>query len=317
VTCYFEEGVEPLLTKYIIKRILTLIPLLFVISIDVFLFVHLIPGNPARLIAGPQATGEEVQVVYEKLGLDKPILTQYVDFIGGIFQGDLGDSMKTGEPVFDMIKKKFMPTFWLTLFSMIWAVLFGVAIGTISAVKNNKWQDNVGMFFAVSGISMPSFWLGLLLIVLFSVTLGWLPTGGAESWKSYILPVLTLGTTVAAIVARFARSSVMDTLKTDHVRTARSKGLHENKIIWKHVLRNAMIPIVTMAGLEFGFLLGGSIVVETVFTWPGLGRLLIDSIEFRDFNVIQALLLLFSLEFIFINLIVDILYGVLNPQIRL
>lgn len=302
--------------KYTIKRLLGIIPILFLVSIFIFLFVHLIPGDPARLIAGQDATIEDIENIRKELGLNKPIHIQYVDFITGIFKGDLGNSLKTGRPVIDEIAMRFMPTFWLTVWSMVWAVLIGLIIGVISATKRNKWQDYLGMFTAVSGISMPSFWLGLLLVQLFAVKLGWLPTGGLESWKSYILPSLTLGSGVAAVVARFSRSSLMDVLKDDYIRTGRAKGLNENKVVWKHALKNAMIPVVTMTGLQFGFLLGGSVVIETVFSWPGLGRLLIDSVAFRDYPVIQAEMLLFALQFILINLIVDLIYGFLNPQIR-
>lgn len=302
--------------RYLTKRLITIIPILFFVSIFIFLFVHLIPGDPARLVAGPDASYEDIKLIRKDLGLDKPLYEQYVNFIGNLFQGDLGTSLKTKQPVLKEIGIRFMPTFWLTLWSMVWAVIIGLIIGIISAKKRNKWQDYAGMFGAVSGISLPSFWLGLILIQFFSVKLGWFPTGGLESWKSYILPSLTLGTSVAAVIARFSRSSVMDVLKEDYIRTGRAKGLTEGKVIKRHALKNALIPVVTMTGLQFGFLLGGSVVIETVFSWPGLGRLLIDSVSFRDYPVIQAEMLLFSLEFILINLIVDVLYGFLNPQIR-
>lgn len=303
--------------RYAIKRIIGLIPTLFLISIFVFLFVHFIPGDPARLVAGQDATLEDIARVEKELGLDQPIHVQYINFISGIFHGDFGTSLKTGRPVIDEIGQRFMPTFWLTIWSMVWSVIIGLVIGIISATKRNKWQDYLGMFGAVSGISLPTFWLGLMLIQLFAVQWGVLPTGGMDhSWKSYILPSFTLGLGVAVVVARFTRSSLMDTLKEDYIRTGRAKGLVERKVVWGHALKNAMIPIVTMTGLQFGFLLGGAVVVETVFNWPGLGRLLIDSVAFRDYTVIQGELLLFSFEFILINLIVDLIYSFLNPQIR-
>jgi len=302
--------------RYIVKRLLGIVPTLLIVSIFIFMFVHMIPGDPARLVAGPDASYQDVELVRQELGLDKPVVTQYFTFIGNLLQGDLGTSMKTKRPVFEEIADKFMPTFWLTVWSMVWAIVFGLLIGVISATKRNKWQDYTGMFGAVSGISLPSFWLGLMLIQLFSVKLGWFPTGGIDSWKSYVLPSMTLGAGVAAVIARFTRSSLMDILREDYIRTGRAKGLKENIVVWRHALKNAMIPVVTMTGLQFGFLLGGSIVVETVFSWPGLGRLLIDSVSFRDYPLIQAEMLLFALEFILINLIVDILYGVMNPQIR-
>lgn len=302
--------------RYILKRLLGIVPILLIVSIFIFMFVHMIPGDPARLVAGPDAGQKDVELVRQQLGLDKPVTTQYFTYIGNLLQGDLGISMKTKRPVHDEIAQRFMPTFWLTVWSMVWAIFFGLLIGVISATKRNKWQDYAGMFSAVSGISLPSFWLGLMLIQLFSVKLGWFPTGGSDSWRSYILPSITLGAGVAAVIARFARSSLMEILKEDYIRTGRAKGLKENVVVWRHALKNAMIPVITMTGLQFGFLLGGSIVVETVFSWPGLGRLLIDSVSFRDYPLIQAEMLLFALEFILINLLVDILYGVMNPQIR-
>lgn len=303
--------------KFILRRIVSMIPTLIIVSMVIFLFVRMIPGDPARLVAGADATYEEIQSIRVELGLDKPIVSQYLTFTKNILHGDLGKSLKTRQPVVQEIKSRFMPTFWLTVASMSWALIVGLLVGVISATKHNKWQDYTGMFAAISGISFPSFWLGLMLMQLFSVNLGWLPTTGYGTWKHLVLPSITLGAGVAAVIARFTRSSLMEVLKEDYVRTARAKGLHNNFVILKHALRNALIPVVTMTGMQFGFLLGGSVVVETVFSWPGLGRLLIDSVAFRDYPIIQAEMLLFALEFILINLIVDLLYAVLNPQIRL
>jgi glutathione transport system permease protein len=219
-------------------------------------------------------------------------------------------------PVIDEIASRFMPTLYLTLTSMLWSVIFGLIIGVVSAVWRNRWPDRLGMALAVSGISFPAFALGMLLMQIFSVNLGWLPTIGADGWRNYILPSITLGAAVASIMARFTRASFVEVMQEDYMRTARAKGVRESVVVVKHGLRNAMIPVVTMMGLQFGFLLGGSIVVEKVFNWPGLGRLLIDSVEMRDYPVIQAEVLLFSLEFILINLLVDMLYAVINPSIR-
>lgn len=302
--------------RYTIRRVLGLIPILIMISIFVFLFVHLIPGDPARLVAGQDASAGDIQAVRVRLGLDKPLPLQYVNYMNNLFHGNLGISLKTQQPVIHLLIDRFMPTFWLSLFSMLWAMVIGLIVGVISATKRNKWQDYIGMFFAVSGLSIPSFWLGLMLIQLFAVDLGILPTGGLISWESYLLPSFTLGIGIAATIARFTRSSLMDVLKEDYIRTGHAKGLPQRRIVWGHALKNALIPVVTMTGMQFGFLLGGSVVVETVFSWPGLGRLLIDSIAYRDYTVIQAEILLFSLEFLLINLIVDIIYGFLNPQIR-
>ncbi|MCP3739625.1 nickel ABC transporter permease [Rossellomorea sp. BNER] len=302
--------------QYIMKRILEMIPILIIVSILVFLFTHLIPGDPARLVAGKDATLEEVSKIRAELGLDQPIWEQYFTYMGNLLTGDLGTSLKTGLPVSDMFVDRFLPSIYLTLLSMGWAVIIGLLIGTISAVFKNKWPDYIGMVTAVSGISLPGFWLGLILIQIFSVQLGWFPTGGSDGWQSYILPSITLGAGIMSMLTRFTRSSLLETLRADFVRTGRAKGLKERVVITKHALRNSLIPVVTIAGLQFGFLLGGSVVVETVFSFPGMGRLLIDSIAFRDYPVIQAELLLFSFEFIIVNLLVDVLYSILNPKIR-
>lgn len=257
-----------------------------------------------------------IALVRQQLGLDRPLHVQFWHYITHVLQGDFGTSMVSHRPVSEEIASRFLPTLWLTITSMIWAVLFGMATGIAAAVWRNRWPDRVGMTLAVTGISFPAFALGMLLMQIFSVELGWLPTVGADSWQHYILPSLTLGAAVASVMARFTRSSFVDVLSEDYMRTARAKGVSETWVVLKHGLRNAMIPVVTMMGLQFGFLLGGSIVVEKVFNWPGLGRLLVDSVEMRDYPVIQAEVLLFSLEFILINLVVDVLYAAINPAIR-
>lgn len=302
--------------NYVLKRLLGLIPTLLIVAVLVFLFVHLLPGDPARLIAGPEADAQVIALVRQQLGLDQPLHVQFWHYITHVLQGDFGTSMVSRRPVSEEIASRFLPTLWLTITSMIWAVLFGMAIGIAAAVWRNRWPDRVGMTLAVTGISFPAFALGMLLMQIFSVDLGWLPTVGADSWQHYILPSLTLGAAVASVMARFTRSSFVDVLSEDYMRTARAKGVSETWVVLKHGLRNAMIPVVTMMGLQFGFLLGGSIVVEKVFNWPGLGRLLVDSVDMRDYPMIQAEVLLFSLEFILINLVVDVLYAAINPAIR-
>ncbi|EBZ7427058.1 glutathione ABC transporter permease GsiC [Salmonella enterica subsp. enterica serovar Tennessee] len=302
--------------NYVLKRLLGLIPTLLIVAVLVFLFVHLLPGDPARLIAGPEADAQVIALVRQQLGLDQPLHVQFWHYITHVLQGDFGTSMVSRRPVSEEIASRFLPTLWLTITSMIWAVLFGMAIGIAAAVWRNRWPDRVGMMLAVTGISFPAFALGMLLMQIFSVDLGWLPTVGADSWQHYILPSLTLGAAVASVMARFTRSSFVDVLSEDYMRTARAKGVSETWVVLKHGLRNAMIAVVTMMGLQFGFLLGGSIVVEKVFNWPGLGRLLVDSVDMRDYPVIQAEVLLFSLEFILINLVVDVLYAAINPAIR-
>ena len=290
--------------NYVIKRLLGLIPTLLIVAVLVFLFVHMLPGDPARLIAGPEADATVIELVRKQLGLYQPLYRQFWQYITNVLRGDFGISMVSRRPVSAEIASRFMPTFWLTLASMAWAVLFGLMAGIVAAVWRNRWPDRLGMA------------LGMLLMQIFSVELGWLPTVGADSWRHYILPSLTLGAAVAAVMARFTRASFVDVLNEDYMRTARAKGVSERWVILKHGLRNAMIPVVTMMGLQFGFLLGGSIVVEKVFNWPGLGRLLVDSVDMRDYPVIQAEVLLFSLEFILINLVVDVLYAAINPAIR-
>ncbi|RYZ12542.1 MAG: glutathione ABC transporter permease GsiC [Comamonadaceae bacterium] len=304
------------MTQYVLKRLLGLLPTLFIVAVLVFLFVHMLPGDPARLAAGQDASPETVALVRADLGLDKPLPRQFLNFFGNLVQGDLGQSLRSKRPVSTEIAERFMPTLLLTLTSMAWAVVFGMGIGIISAVFRSEWPDRLGMTLAVSGISFPAFALGMLLMQVFSVQLGWLPTVGADTWRHYVLPSITLGAAVAAVMARFTRASFIEVIQEDFVRTARAKGVSERLVVLKHCLRNALIPVVTMMGLQFGFLLGGSIVVEAVFNWPGLGRLLVDAVDMRDYPVIQALVLLFSLEFILINLVVDVLYGYINPTIR-
>ena len=305
-----------MMLNYFIKRLLGLIPTLLIVAVLVFLFVHLLPGDPARLIAGREADAQVVAMVREQLGLNLPLPQQFWHYITHALQGDFGHSMVSKRPVSEEIGQRFLPTLYLTLTSMVWSVIFGMAIGVVSAVWRNRWPDRLGMTLAVSGISFPAFALGMLLMQVFSVELGWLPTVGADSWQHYILPSITLGAAVAAVMARFTRASFVEVMQEDYMRTARAKGVRESVVVIKHGLRNAMIPVVTMMGLQFGFLLGGSIVVEVVFNWPGLGRLLVDSVEMRDCPVIQAEVLLFSLEFILINLMVDMLYAAINPAIR-
>lgn len=302
--------------RYFVMRLLGLVPTMFLVTVCVFFFVHLLPGDPAQLAAGPEADEETVRMVRERLGLDRPLPEQFVLFVKKTVTGDFGISIRSQRPVVDEVADRFGPTLLLTVAAMVWAVAFGLLIGVVSAVKRGRWPDRLGMAFAVSGISMPPFALGILLMEVFSVWLGWFPTVGAESWRHYVLPSITLGAGVAAVMARFTRSALIEVLSEDYVRTARAKGLPARQVLSRHALRNALIPVVTMMGLQFGFLLGGSIVVEKVFNWPGMGRLLVDAVEMRDYPVMQSCVLLFSMEFLLINLAVDLLYGWLNPSIR-
>lgn len=303
--------------RYIVKRIIGVIPTLILVVTFVFLFVRMIPGDPARLVAGEQATQEDVEIIREELGLNESLPTQYVNYVTGLFKGDLGTSLRTKRPVLTEVSNRYANTVRLTLLSLAWSSVVGILLGVWSGRHRSKWQDYTGMTLAVSGISLPTFWIGFMLIIVFSVNLKWFPTTVADGFKNLVLPAFTLGTSVAAVVARFTRSSMIEVLKEDYIRTARAKGLKEKAIVWGHAFRNSMISVVTVIGLQFGYLLGGSVVTESVFAFPGLGSLLIESVNYRDYPAIQSLILIFSLHFIVINLLVDILYAVLNPEIQL
>lgn len=303
--------------KFTYRRVLGTIPTLIIVITFVFFFVRMIPGDPARLVAGEQATQQDVEAVRVQLGLDRPIAVQYIRYIGGLLKGDLGNSLRTKRPVSVEIGARYRNTLVLTATSLIWSTLAGVFFGVWSGKNRGKWQDYTGMTVAVSGISLPAFWVGFLLIMIFAVKLRWFPTTGAGKFKNLVLPSITLGISIAAVIARFTRSSVIEVLKEDYIRTARAKGLKEKAVTWRHAFRNSMISVVTVVGLQFGYLLGGSVVTEAVFAYPGLGSLLIESVNYRDYPAIQSLILIFSLQFIIINLVVDILYAILNPEIKL
>ena len=304
------------MNRYFIRRILETIPLMLVISIFVFMFIHLIPGDPARTIAGLDAEESEVQAIREEYDLDKPLVIQYVKYMGKLFHGNMGQSMKSGTPVTELILTRMKTTLKLVFAGILWAPALGIFIGVISAIKRGKALDRACMFLAISGLSAPGFWLGLMGIQIFSVQLGWLPSGGLDSWKGMVLPSFTMGCSIMAVLARYSRSSMLETLREDYVRTARAKGQKESLVMFLHAFRNSLIQVVTILGLQIGGLLSGSVLTETVFSIPGMGRLLVDSIAFRDYPVIQGLLMLFAVQYVFINLVVDLLYGVINPKIR-
>jgi glutathione transport system permease protein len=303
--------------KYFIKRCFNILPVLFVVSVLAFSFVHLLPGDPARMMAGQDADEATIRMVREQLGLNRSLPVQYLTYMGKLIKGDLGISLRTKIPVVREIQQRYLPTMYLAVAGMAWSVVIGVLFGAIAAIYSSKWQDYLAMILSVSGISVPQFWLGLLAIQLFAVYLRWVPVAGySGKFFELILPAFTLGATVAAIMARFTLSAFLDVLNEEYISTARAKGVTETLIMWKHAFRNALIPVVTMVGLQFGFLLGGSVVVETVFAWPGLGRFMIEAVGVRDYPVLQALLLLYSFHFVFINLLVDMVYALINPEIR-
>lgn len=305
------------MAAWLLRRLFGTLPVLLIVSALTFGFIRLLPGDPARLVAGPDAGAADVAAVRADLGLDRPIWVQYGRYAARVAALDFGRSIKTHRPVAVEIGERFLPTLLLTVFAMAWSVAAGIAIGVAAGVARGRWPDRLGTVIAVSGISFPAFWLGLLLIDLFAVRLRWLPTGGYGTWRHFLLPSFTLGLAVAAVLARVTRAALIEAAGEDYVRTARAKGLSERRVVWAHMLGNALIPVITMTGLQFGFLLGGAIVVETVFAWPGLGRLLVDSVSARDYPVIQAEILLFSVEFLLISLLVDLLYAAANPVIRL
>lgn len=302
--------------RYFLKRLIQTIPTLLGIMIVIFFFIRALPGDPARLYAGEDATIEEVERVKERFGLDKSIPEQFVRYVAEMSRGSLGNSFRSRLPVKEVITKHFVATFWLSLCSILLAITFGILVGVAAAAKRNSILDVCITIFAILGISIPSFFLGILLIYIFAVNFKVLPVTGSVSLKGLILPTLTLASSSLATIARFARSSLLEVMGEDFIRTAKSKGLAATLVLRKHALKNALIPVLTIAGLQFGFLLSGTIIVETVFNFPGLGWLLIQSINARDYPMLQGLMLVFALEFLLINLFVDLLYGFVDPRIK-
>ena len=302
--------------RYVARRLLETIPLMIIISIVVFMFIHLIPGDPAKTLAGVEAPLEEVEAIREELGLNDPLIVQYFNWVKNALQGDLGRSFKSDIPVTELIWSRFQFTIQLVFAGLVWAPFVGIFIGVMCAIKRGTWVDLGGMLFAICGLSAPGFWLGLMGIQFFSVKMGWLPSGGLESIKHLILPSMVMGTGIMATLARYSRSSMLETLREDYVRTARAKGQREQIVMFRHAFMNSLIQVVTILGLQIGGLLSGSVLTETIFSIPGMGRLLTDSIAYRDYPTIQGILLMFALQYVLINLIVDVLYGVINPKIR-
>ena len=294
-----------------------MLPVIIGVSVVVFLMIHLIPGDPAQIVAGMEASEEDIEGVRRALGLDQPIYVQYVKFVARAVVGDFGVSFRTGRAVIDEIGYRYTNTILLGFAAIVVAVVFGGLTGIVSAVKRFSVFDNASMLVSLVGVSMPTFFLGLLLMLVFSVYLGWLPLTGKETWLHLILPAITLGTPSAAVVSRLTRSSLLEVLQQDYIRTARAKGLAEVVVINSHAIRNALIPVVTVIGLQLGYLLGGAVVTETVFAWPGIGRLIVQSILARDFPVVQAAVLILAITFVLLNLLTDLFYRVLDPRISL
>ncbi|MTD30650.1 nickel ABC transporter permease [Planomicrobium sp. YIM 101495] len=302
---------------FILRRLVQTIPVIFGVTIVVFIIMQLVPGDPAVLLAGEGATKETIEALRVQLGLHQPLYAQYIDYVTNIFRGDLGTSLKNNQPVLDEILIRLPITLELAIISTFITVVLGMAAGIISAVKPYSIIDTVVMILALLGISLPSFWFGLMLMYGFSVKLQIFPVAGWDSMAHIVLPAFTLGAGGAAIVARMTRSSMLEVIRQDYIRTARAKGVKERVIIYKHALRNALIPVITVVGLQFGALLGGTVLVESIFAINGLGRMIVDSIRMRDLPMVQGGVLVASLVFVVVNLLVDILYRFFNKRIEL
>lgn len=282
----------------------------------VFFAFRLIPGDAARIIAGDEAPQERVEQIRRDLGLDRPALVQYGTYLSNLLRGDLGTSFSSRRPVATEIGSRFWNTFSLALAAIALATVMGIAMGVSSALFRGKVADHVVTLFALLGISIPVFWLGLLMMQLFSVELGWLPAAGYGTWKHFVMPTISLSVFSIAFITRMTRSSLLETIQQDYVRTARAKGVGEQLVLFMHSLRNALLPVTIVVGLRFGYMMGGAVITEEVFAWPGLGRLLILSVAQRDIPLVQGLLLVFATSFVLVNLLVDILYAFLDPRIR-
>ena len=308
--------------KYTLKRLVQLIPTLFIVVLIVFIITRVIPGDPAAVMLGPQASVEDVESLREELGLNESIWTQLGSYLKGLLKGDLGDSYYYNEPVSDIIAERFPATFILSVSSMLISLLVGIPIGVISATKQYSKFDYITMILALIGISMPVFWLALMLVLIFSVNLGWLPSVGMGSEgfvdiiKHLILPSISLAVISAGVFARFTRSSMLDIIKEDYIKTANAKGLKQKVVVWKHAFKNALPPIITIVGIQFSSLLSGAILTETIFSWPGMGKLIVDAIEKRDYSLVQGGVIFVAFVYVIINLAVDLSYALLNPKVR-
>lgn len=313
------------LQGYVLRRLLLAVPVLFGVSLLVFAVMHLAPGDPAAIMLGAQATREDVTRLHRELGLDRPLVVQYARWLGRVVQGDLGRSIPLGREVLPEVLTRFRATLILTGGALLVALAIGVPAGIVSATRQYSWLDRLSMGIAVTGVSLPVFWTGIMLIIVFSLMLRWLPSAGMYSpyggdvtdllWH-LVLPAVTLGTASAAALARMTRSSVLEIVRQDFVRSARAKGLAERAVVGRHVLKNAVNPVVTVLGIQVGTLLGGAILTETVFSWPGLGSMMVRAIQARDYPLVQGGVLLIATTFVGVNLLVDLLYAVFDPRIR-
>jgi peptide/nickel transport system permease protein len=306
------------MSQYLIRRLVFAIPVLLGVSIAVFLMLHLIPGDPAlaMLRGQPSVTQDDVERLRGQMGLNDPLPVQYLNWIGNVLRGDFGESIQAHRPVLSMIREQAGATIQLAVVAMVLAIIIGAILGTISALRRNTWVDTLSSLVALFGVSMPSFWFGLILIYIFSLRLGWFPVTGEGGWKRLVLPAVALSLDFSAIIARLIRSSLIEVLQQDYIRTARAKGLRESGVIMRHALRNALMAVITIIGLQFGTLLGGAVVIETVFARQGIGRLAITGILGKDFPLVQGIVILAATVYIGINLLIDLSYGLLDPRIK-
>ncbi len=325
------------MTGYVLRRFLALVVTLFGVSVIVFLLVHLSPGDPIRIMLGEQARPEDVQRLNDIYGFDQPLAVQYVKWLGAALQGDLGDSIRSGVPVIELVGQRLPATLELAVVSLLLAVGVGIPLGVLAAVTRNSPIDLASMVIALVGVAAPNFWVGLILLSTVAANVGWIPVFGRgpgvmeslgvlvtqfdarplwDAARHLLLPAIAIGTSIMAIITRMTRSALLEVLGLDYVRTAKAKGVRRMRVVFRHALRNAILPVVTVIGVQFGFLLGGAIVTEVVFAWPGIGRLIVDGISQRDFPVVQGSILLLGVVFVLVNLVVDLSYSFINPRIR-
>ena len=304
------------MTRFLARRLALTVPVLLGVATLVFSLIHLIPGDPAQAMLGEAAPQADVQELRHRLGLDRPLFEQYAIFLRGLVRGDLGTSLRTGAPVTSQIVERMPATFELAAAAMLVAILVSMPLGIAAAVRRGTVVDHAAMTLSLAGVSVPNFWLGPLMAIVFAVELGWLPVSGRGTWAHLVLPAVSLGAALAAILARMTRTTMLEELREQYVQAARARGVSRLRAVLRHAFRNSLIPVVTLIGLQFGAVLTGAVITETIFAWPGIGRLLIQSIGFRDYPLVQGCILLIALTYVGVNLLTDMLYGVLDPRIR-
>ena len=302
--------------RFVARRLALTIPVLLGVATLVFALIHLVPGDPAQAMLGDAAPQEDVDALRRQLGLDRPLLVQYGEFLAGLVRGDLGTSLRSGMPVTAQIAERLPATFELALAAMLVALCLALPLGIAAAAWRGTFVDHAAMTLALAGMSIPNFWLGPLLAIVFGIELGWLPVSGRGGFDHLVLPALSLGVALAAILARMTRASLLEELREPYVRAARARGVSRFRAVVVHAFRNSLIPVVTIVGLQFGAVLTGAVITETIFSWPGIGRLLIQSIGFRDYPLVQGCILLIAVTYVAVNLMTDLAYGLLDPRIR-